>query len=141
MYTHIYAPRSLILLYFHCYSTSLTWLDRILFSLSMDRPSLPRLPAELVQRIYVALDSRSALSLSQTCHRIRDAGSDWTVIRDILHANNNPDYPSSLVLASNPPQDVWKRYVLADVRARRCHPITRNDIEQWLPHILALNRK
>ncbi|KAF2187530.1 hypothetical protein K469DRAFT_770532 [Zopfia rhizophila CBS 207.26] len=97
---------------------------------------LSHLPVEILRSISAYLPPRSALAFILVCRRIYRACNDWTVWRHIVqHATG---YPYGVPTAYTSNSNTWKRYIVADGRASQGR-WSSNDIEGWLPHIVALN--
>jgi hypothetical protein len=105
------------------------------------RASLTRLPVEVLRAIFLQLPSSAALALVRTCRRIHAACDDPDTWRNFVAAQPTLAGAYRAVLGRRTEQGGWRRYVVADALAASQHgALDGKDVENWLPHVIALQR-
>ncbi|KAH9206741.1 hypothetical protein DL95DRAFT_66443 [Leptodontidium sp. 2 PMI_412] len=106
-------------------------------------PSLSTLPSEILQQISTYLPSSSVISLLLVNQSLKRAVDHWSVWRSFI--TNNPRFPNGIPRSAG--EESWKRYVLADIKARRWEESKRSgggklkvDVQdlRWLPMLLVV---
>ncbi|KAH9863556.1 hypothetical protein J1614_009488 [Plenodomus biglobosus] len=105
----------------------------------MYRPMLSHLPVQVLQNIAIQLPPASFLALLSTCRYLYNACNDSHVWCTIVAAHLPAKYVPHINATSLNDDHVCKPYVVALVRATQCHTPSRNDVQSWLPHTIALH--
>lgn len=97
----------------------------------MASQTLISLPKELLRQICGRLPSQAALDFILVCRCIYEACDDWTVWRDVIYRSKS--YPRGVPVSATDRRDVWKRYTIADAKARGFSgPWELSDLRMWL---------
>lgn len=104
----------------------------------MPPPQLCDLPVDISRQVCTYLPSHSALAFLLVSRSIYQGCNDWIVWREVIR--NSSNFPHRIPEAHAQDPRAWKQLVIADSKACRSG-LDGVDIEEWLPHLVALNRK
>ncbi|KAH7348817.1 hypothetical protein BKA65DRAFT_550883 [Rhexocercosporidium sp. MPI-PUGE-AT-0058] len=107
-------------------------------------PSLSTLPSEILQQISTYLPPSSVICLLLVNRSLKRAVDHWSMWRSLI--SGNPRFPNGILSSAG--EEGWKRYVLADIKARRWQEggrgggarlILQVDDLRWLPMLMAIH--